>query len=115
MPFSENTTDFPQVTNKLSHISLHQVTVATVKLTQTIHSDTRYNKCYINIITSMETHKYNKIILIINKVGYVMVFNATFNNISVISWWSDLLVEETTVPRENQKILSVSDHQIILL
>jgi hypothetical protein len=27
-----------------------------------------------------------------------MVFNATFNNISVISWWSVLLIEET---REN--------------
>jgi hypothetical protein len=25
-----------------------------------------------------------------------MVFKATFNNISVISWWSVLLVEETT-------------------
>jgi hypothetical protein len=24
-----------------------------------------------------------------------MVFNGTFNNISVISWWSVLLVEET--------------------
>jgi len=24
------------------------------------------------------------------------MFNATFNNISVISWWSVLLVEETT-------------------
>ena len=31
----------------------------------------------------------------------VRVFNATFNNISVISWWSVLLVEETRVPREN--------------
>jgi hypothetical protein len=30
-----------------------------------------------------------------------MVFNATFNNISVISWWSGLLVDETGVPREN--------------
>ena len=30
-----------------------------------------------------------------------MVFNATFNNISVISWWSALLVEETRVPGEN--------------
>jgi hypothetical protein len=29
-----------------------------------------------------------------------MVFNATFNNISAISWWSVLLVEETGVPRE---------------
>jgi len=27
-----------------------------------------------------------------------MVFNATFNNISVISWQSVLLVEETRVP-----------------
>jgi hypothetical protein len=25
----------------------------------------------------------------------VMVFNDTFNNISVISWWSVLLMEET--------------------
>jgi repressor of nif and glnA expression len=31
----------------------------------------------------------------------VMVFNATFNNISVISWLSVLLVEETEVPRVN--------------
>jgi len=30
----------------------------------------------------------------------VMVFNATFNNISVISWQSVLLVEETGVPGE---------------
>jgi hypothetical protein len=31
----------------------------------------------------------------------VMVFNATFNNISVISWQSVLLVEETGEPGEN--------------
>ena len=30
-----------------------------------------------------------------------MVFNATFNNISVISWQAVLLVEETRVPTEN--------------
>ena len=33
----------------------------------------------------------------------VMVFNATFNNISVISWWSVVLVEETGVPGENHQ------------
>ena len=33
----------------------------------------------------------------------VMVFNATFNNISVILWWSVLLVEETEVPGENHQ------------
>jgi len=27
-----------------------------------------------------------------------MVFNATFNNILVISWWSVLLVQKTGVP-----------------
>ena len=30
-----------------------------------------------------------------------MVIDATFNNISIISWWSVLLVEETGVPGEN--------------
>ena len=30
----------------------------------------------------------------------VMVFNATFKNISIISWRSVLLVEETGVPGE---------------
>ena len=32
-----------------------------------------------------------------------MVFNATFNNISAISWQSDLLVEEARVLGENQR------------
>jgi len=33
----------------------------------------------------------------------VMLFNATFNNISAISWRSVLLVEETRVPREKHR------------
>ena len=32
-----------------------------------------------------------------------MVFNATFNNMSVISWRSVLLVKETRVPEENHR------------
>jgi len=32
-----------------------------------------------------------------------MVFNTTFNNISVISWLSVLLVEETGVPGETHR------------
>ena len=32
-----------------------------------------------------------------------MVFNTTLNNISVISWQSVLLVEETRVPGENHQ------------
>ena len=34
---------------------------------------------------------------------WFLVFNATFNNISVISWRSVLLVEETGVPGENHR------------
>jgi hypothetical protein len=34
---------------------------------------------------------------------WIMAFNATFNNISVISWRSVLLVEETGGPGENQR------------
>jgi hypothetical protein len=32
---------------------------------------------------------------------WFMVLNTTFNNISVISWQSALLMEETRVPGEN--------------
>ena len=34
-----------------------------------------------------------------------MVFNSTINNISVISWQSVLLMEETGVPGENHKAI----------
>ena len=36
----------------------------------------------------------------------LMVFNATFNNISVISWQSVLVVEETSIPKENNRLVS---------
>jgi hypothetical protein len=49
--------------------------------------------CYASI-----TGVYN--LFNINRVR-LMVFNVTFNNISVISWRSVLLVEETGVPGEN--------------
>ena len=42
-----------------------------------------------------------------------MVFNATFNNISVILCWSVLLMEETGVPGENHR--PVSSHRQTLL
>jgi hypothetical protein len=37
--------------------------------------------------------------------GLLMVFNATFNNISAISWQSVLFVEETGVPGESQRLV----------
>jgi hypothetical protein len=47
----------------------------------------------------MDTNMINKgtrdeILSEINLVNWFMMFNATFNNISVIQWWSVLLVEE---------------------
>ena len=43
-----------------------------------------------------------------------LVFNATFNNISVISWRSVLLVEETGVPEENHRpIVGVTESSTI--
>jgi len=42
--------------------------------------------------------------MMMSKLGVrVMVFNATFTNISGISWQSDVLLEETAVPGENHR------------
>ena len=35
-----------------------------------------------------------------------MAFHVTFNNSTVIPWWSGLLVEETGVPGENYRHIS---------
>jgi hypothetical protein len=43
-----------------------------------------------------------------------MVFNATFNNISVILWWSVLLVEESGVPAENYQHATDKLYHIML-
>jgi hypothetical protein len=44
-----------------------------------------------------------------NYMVMAMVFNATFNNISVISWWSVLLVEETGGPEKTTNLPQVTD------
>jgi len=46
----------------------------------------------------------------------LMVFNAIFNNISVISWRSVLLVEETEYPKKTINLSQVTDkrHYIML-
>ena len=38
----------------------------------------------------------------------VIMFNATFNNISIISWWSVLLAEEIGVPEKTTDLPQVS-------
>jgi hypothetical protein len=44
-----------------------------------------------------------------------VVFNATFNNISVISWRSVKLVEETIVPRDLPQVIDKLDQIMLYL
>ena len=46
---------------------------------------------------------------VMGETDVVMGFNATFNNISVISWRSILLVEETGVPGETIDLPQVTE------
>ena len=46
---------------------------------------------------------------------WFMVFNDTFNNISVISWRSVLLVGETGVPGENHRPAADTDKLYYLM
>ena len=62
--------------------------------------------CQANIKVTKHSEKKNAISA--ERGLWFMVFNATFNNISVISWQSVLLVEETGVPGENYR--SVGSH-----
>ena len=43
-----------------------------------------------------------------------MVFNATYRNISVLLWWSVLMVEETRLPGENHQPAADKLYHIIL-
>ena len=55
-----------------------------------------------------EDFKVRVINLVLPHRVRVMVFNAISNNMSVISWWSVLLMEETEVLGESQR--SVTSH-----
>jgi hypothetical protein len=66
----------------------------------------------INVILQFSSHQYDRSLSWngVCKLGYwVMVFNATLSNISVISWRWVLLVEYTWVPRENHHLPKVND------
>ena len=55
------------------------------------------NKHDVDIVNTMVSkYKYTD-------YGWVMVFNATFNTISAISWRPVLVVEEAGVPGENHR------------
>ena len=65
---------------------------------------------HFNIFLIWHSSKYIQGVsdLFMSQGLWVMVFNATFNNLSAISWWSVLLVEEIRVPGENH--WSVTSH-----
>jgi len=64
-------------------------------------------KFQLQILSPNLWYKPNYPFIIEIMVQVVMMFKATFNNISVILWWSVLLVEET---RENHLPVSSLSH-----
>ena len=73
-----------------------------------------YNLMHLNTLLSTYVIKgqpYHKIQALCQCYWVrVMVFNATFNNISAISWQSVLLMEETEVPEKTTDLLQVADN-----
>ena len=68
-----------------------------------------FGKC----LKKMVSHSVQPKLIFKKKVSF-MVFNATFNNIPVISWWLVLLVEETGVPGENLSQVTDKLYHIML-
>jgi len=75
----------------------------------------QYN-CYVNIHLERFVLKSGNVGLIVFDewrvlvgLGWFMVFYATFNNISVISWQSVLLVKDTGVPEKTTDLSQVTD------
>ena len=66
-----------------------------------VHVSLFYKMSEVNL-HKVKYYIFFYVIKTLNRVR-VMVFNTTFNNISVISWWTVLLVEETGVPGENHR------------
>jgi hypothetical protein len=58
---------------------------------------------FINIFTVVINFVSDFRLIVLNLIDGFMVFNATFNNISAISWLSVLLVKEMGVPGENNR------------
>ena len=67
---------------------------------------------YFYILMMVIRAYYITFISVLNIGIGVIVFNATFNNISAISWRSVLLVEETGVPGENQRNIASREQTV---
>ena len=84
------------------------VPISVVFVGHQCHESKRKRKAYISRQVSVNQRKLwqttiNDTTVCLGLFVCLMVFNATFNNISVISWWSVLLVEETEGPGENYR------------
>ena len=84
-------TNFILGTNtKSTNLRIHKL----VLFKQTTKIDTHEEKMVKSTLSAIQAS-------LVKVVVVVMVLNATFNNISDISWWLVLLVEETRLPGEN--------------
>jgi hypothetical protein len=54
----------------------------------------------------------NKSYVIHRRPYYTVKTGGMVNNISVISWWSDSLVEETEAPGENHRLECLFSHTV---
>ena len=72
---------------------------------------------YVGNIKMEKLYRYNREVSTLNRQCLdnilmrvrVMVLNATFNNVSIISWQSNLLVKETGVHGETADLPQVTD------
>jgi hypothetical protein len=118
--YSEKHTDLPHVTDKLYHIKLTPSYYWTYILcksptpTPLSHKKT-HTLSITSEVTNLKDHLYQEtiwdlIVYIPNSessksvpITAVIMLNATFNNISVISWQTVLFVEETGVLGETHR------------
>ena len=74
--------------------------------------------CHVKVMFLFDRQSIlNDHIFFCRQIYELMVFNATFNNISVTSWHSISLVKETGVPRENHwpvaSHLQILSHNVV--
>ena len=78
--------------------------MSAVSLSSTCQNYDHFSHNLANFIRLLKAIPWKlNITLLINRVRVMVKFNATFNNISVISWRSVLLVKETRVSIENHQ------------
>jgi hypothetical protein len=89
-----------------SNILFQSIVISFCRESALIAKDALYHYNFKFIAASKDDCSNIEVLHVLEGVR-VMVCNATFNNISVISWQSVLLVEETRVPGEsNQPVAS---------